>query len=319
MKKLFALIFGLVISIILLLVSEWIIRISIPEIKPYGTQQGLIADSVFYASPGLKAGAKGKSNGANVIVDKYNCRISSVKTDIRKRGWLWLGDSVTMGIGISADSTFAGRMQNRIDSLHIYNPSLIGYSISDYFNVFQHFIINNPDSLNFTRVTLFWCLNDVYNEVKNIEQPGGNWRSLFKNMLVWLRVHSRLYLFFKSFLFDRPKSYFLFDKKYYSAEDKDFIKAIQIIRQINKLSELNDITFQIVFLPYEYQLRTGDQTPQALLKSQLIKKEIPYIDLFDNLVNSTDYKSYYLYGDGIHFSDNGHKVITEFLLNSLKK
>jgi lysophospholipase L1-like esterase len=30
-------------------------------------------------------------------------------------------------------------------------------------------------------------------------------------------------------------------------------------------------------------------------------------------------KKYYLFGDGIHFSDKGHKLIADFLIDSIQK
>jgi lysophospholipase L1-like esterase len=315
MKKLFALIFGLFISLIILLISEWIVRITIPEIRPYGTDQNLIADSVFFESPGLRPETSGVSNGAIVNVDRYNCRISSVKTDTKKRGWLLLGDSVTMGIGIDSDSTFAGRIQNNLDSLQIYNPSLIGFSYLDYFNTFRHFIISDSNKLKITNVTLFWCLNDIYNGIKSVEQPGGNWRSLFKNILIRLRANSRLYLFLKGTIFDRPKSYYLFDKEFYSNDNKDLIEAINVINQMNDIAGEKRISFTVVLLPYEYQLRKGDRSPQELFKTILVEKDIINIDLFDQFVKESDFEGCYLYGDGIHFSEKGHKLIADFFID----
>lgn len=317
MKKLFALIFGFIISIFLLLIFEWIIRFTMPEIKPYGTEQSLISDSVFYESPGLKAGAKGISNGTEVIVNKYSCRALSTKIDISKKGWLWLGDSVTMGIGIEADSTFAGYIQSKIDSLHIYNASLIGYSIADYYNVFKYFIMDNQNKLDIKHVSLFWCLNDVYNDVKSIEQPGGNLRSYFKNILIWFRTHSRLYLYLKGALFDRPKSYYLFDQNFYYHDNEDFIKAIEILRQINEESTNKGITFTIVLLPYEYQVRIKDNSPQQLMASFFKESNIQFIDLYGHFLEGANVNDYYLFGDGIHFSKRGHKFIANILPKNL--
>ena len=74
-------------------------------------------------------------------------------------------------------------------------------------------------------------------------------------------------------------------------------------------------SFDLCLLPYEYQLREGDFTPQNLLK-EAIKNKLNVLEPFqieaDKNFNS---KAYFLYGDGVHLSNFGHRYIAEFLLN----
>jgi len=126
------------------------------------------------------------------------------------------------------------------------------------------------------------------------------------------------YLFLKGNFFDRSKSYFLFDKSFYSVDNKDFLDDLRLISQINEISKENNVFFTIVLLPYEYQIRNDDRTPQELFKLLLAKNQIVYIDLYDHFADRPDFEEYYLYGDGIHFSKKGHKLIADFLLNCLK-
>jgi len=195
MKKTALLIgYNVVAVIFLFLLSELAVRLFIPRIKPQGTTRAIIADSLYGSSYGLKPQSAGKSHGAPVAVDRYG---------FRKCG------------GKEGDSTFTGIVQFGIASLNILNPSTSGYHVKNYRDVFIALVTEGRYNLNIKRVTIFWCLNDVYTNVPFDEIPGGKIRYIFSDFLTFVRNHSRLYHFLKSLLFDRPKSYYLFDKQFW--------------------------------------------------------------------------------------------------------
>lgn len=309
------------VAIFLLFISEIGVRIFCPQIKPQGTDRDIIADVMYFASPGLRPLSSGRSNGAKVKVDQYGFREFSAKIDDSKSSWLFLGDSVTMGIGVEAESTFAGIIQSSVDSSNILNPSLIGYDVGDYINVLRYFVVDQRYDLRIRHVSLFWCLNDVYADVADVHMPGGKLRYLLSDFLSSLRVHSRLYIFMKDLLFDRSRSYFLFDKEYYMIHNEEFQEAIDRIITMRRLCQEREIKFDVILLPYEYQLRRPSPInfmPQQLMTSMLQAKGIEVFDPAKEAVKQNLSKELFEYGDGLHLSPAGHRYIADFVLKNLK-
>lgn len=318
MKK--ALIFigyNIVAIIILLLLAEFAVRIFVPEIQTQGSKKTILVDSTYYTTHALKPFASATTYGARIEVDRYGFRKCSVPVDATKRSWLFLGDSVTFGIGVEGDSIFAGILQTEIDSLNVLNPSASGNNIENYVDIFRYFVLDSAYHFNITRVSMFWCLNDIYMSISDFEIPGGKLRYLFSDILTYIRIHSRLYHFTKSLLFDRPKTYFRFDLAPYQTKGKDFQNAVARISEINQLCRERNISFDIVLLPYEYQLREHNFVPQIELTKALRKHNINILDFFSGNKDNYDSKRYFLYGDGIHFSNYGHRQIAQLLLDHL--
>jgi hypothetical protein len=302
------------------LILEFTIRVFAPEITSQGTSKIIIADSLWYSSHGLRPLSSGTSNGAFVEIDRYGFRKSGTSLDTSKVCWLFLGDSVTFGIGIDADSTFTGIIQNHMHSVNILNPSTSGHNVKSYWDVFRFLVLERNDKLKINHVSIFWCLNDVYSNVPDMSFPGGKMRDVFSDFLIFLRAHSRFYYFIKTALFDRPKSYFLFDKSFYSPGNIEFKNAVQTIATMNKFCRQLGIRFDVVLLPYEYQLRIGDFTPQAQLKTALKNEMIHVLEPFAGSLDLRyDSKAYFLYGDGIHLSNLGHKHIATFVMDRIFK
>jgi hypothetical protein len=114
----------------ILILLELGIRILASDIRPEGTSSSLAIDSVYGSSAALRPGASGYTGGARVAVDALGFWKYSDQSDSLQDGWLLLGDSVTLGIGIEPDSTFAGRLSEG-SRYSLHNASWIGYSSSD--------------------------------------------------------------------------------------------------------------------------------------------------------------------------------------------
>jgi len=252
-------------------------------------------------------------------VDKYGFRKSNTLVNKNKKSWLLLGDSVTLGIGVANDSTFSALINSEIDSINILNPSMIGYNIDNYFTLFNYFMKENPNKFHIDKVILAWCLNDIYTNETTLEIQDAKDNNFLLKYLSYFRVNSRLYHFIKKYLFDRPKTYYMFDSEFYINENGDFKNTINIINNIKNYCDFLDIGFELLFLPYEYQIRKNHFAPQKLLQESL-SQEIILIDLFQfhqSLTNKS--KHFYLYGDGIHFSTKGHRFIAEQYINYLNE
>jgi hypothetical protein len=304
--------------VLLLGFFELFVRLFFPSVQPQGTDKILYAENRYGESHGLRPGAVGRSNGALVHVDENGFRITSIRPDATKKGWLLLGDSVTMGIGVEEDSTFAGILQSRFRRVNIFNPSMIGYHVRDYGNVFHYFLEARKNDLKIHRILLFWCLNDLYSDHDAVEMPGGKIRLRIGKVLNGLRVHSRLYHFIKTILFDRPKSYFLFDSRIYTENRQQVLDGIHRLLEIRNACSQLGIPFTVVLMPYEYQIRMQevafDASPQRIMMAEMKARGIDALDPLQ-FFKSAAIKSgdLFLHGDGIHLSVTGHRVMSDFL------
>jgi hypothetical protein len=321
--------------ILLFGIFELLVRLLLPAIQPQGTDKILYAENRYGDTHGLMPCSVGRSNGALVHVDKNGFRGTFMPMDTSKVSWLLLGDSVTMGIGVEEDSTFAGLLQSRFPGVNILNPSMIGYHVRDYCNVLHRFVIERKNDLKIRRVFLFWCLNDLYMAKNAVEMPGGKIRLRIGKALNVLRVHSRFYYFLKTILFDRPKSYFLFDSRIYAEDRQKVADGIDRLEDIKRFcrswrhrgwrtpnQNLQDsMEFMVVLLPYEYQLRSRNSDlnePQRIMRVEMedhgieVSDPLPYLK-----ASGIDSKVLYLYGDGIHLSTTGHRMVADFLWQTL--
>jgi lysophospholipase L1-like esterase len=302
---------------LILLFLEFSVRLFVPEIQLPGTQRSIIQDSVFSDSPGLFPSSRGLSKGVLKSTDLSGFwKYSSVNDSL---SILFLGDSVTMGIGTENDSTFPGLIHNSLSGFHILNPSLIGYSSRDYLNIVTDLIVEKENYHQIKSVFLFWCLNDIYDNHSIQNAPGFDSDNLFGSVMVLIRNNSKLYLFLKKHFTDRPAAYFRHDQQFYESNDPDFRSAVDQILSIKSLLEKREVDLKVILLPYEYQLRnSGNYTlssPQDTLSMALKNNDISSFDLIPaihekNIVS----EKLYQYGDGIHFSDKGHSIVAEILL-----
>lgn len=304
--------------IILFLLLELAVRIFVPQIKLSGTSSNLITDSLYSDSPGIKSMVVGYSGGVVKKSNEYHSwkYFKPVSTSARKI--LFLGDSVTMGIGVDNDSTYAGIINNSSGNISIINPSLIGYSSKDYLNVFDYFVKQKENNLKFSDVILFWTLNDIYSNYPNEKSPEFSSGNFLNSIINFFRKNSKAYHFLKNLFSDRALAYYEYDEQFYTASNTFLQNSLKNIERISSACDSLKIKFRLVLLPYEYQIRNFNQfgifKPQQLLEQELKNKDIEIIDLkeaFKNGINSS--AGYYLYGDGIHFNEGGNALIAGYL------
>jgi lysophospholipase L1-like esterase len=215
-----------------------------------------------------------------------------------------------MGLGVSADSTFAGIMAAAQDSVDVLNASLPGHASDDYAAIMRAVV----DDTDIRRVTVFWCLNDVMAGLPVETLPAGV-RVLDNPVMAFVRRHVFTYAWLKATLTDRPMQYYLHDKALYDAEKGYVDAAVAHLGAIQRQAAARGIPMDVVLLPYEYTLRTGDAMPHAVMKSALERMGIRVHDLADALSDVDDADRLYLYGDGIHFSEYGHRRVARELVD----
>ena len=299
----------------LFLLLELSIRILYPEINLSGTEQRLLLDSVYYDSAGLRPNSSGLSNGVIKHVNSAGFWELNGGSDSAKSKILFLGDSVTMGIGVESDSTFAGRLNIELKDLKVINSALIGYSHKDYFNVVKKLFEDDENQHEISSVFLFWCLNDIYS-YHTVKGPGFSNDNYTIHFISLLRENSKFYHWLKNFISDRSKEYFYYDKKFYETNNEKLTNAVSDIYEINNILENHGVNLKVIVLPYEYQLRNIIKDPQKSLLVKLSESQIAVYDIMDDIQNfSSNSKQLYLFGDGIHFSNLGHEVIADILLD----
>lgn len=304
----------------LLVIAELLTRLFYPEITLTGTSGNLIETNKFGKTHGLKPNSEGKSHG---IIKKVNERgYWQYGDDKRKIAGkiLFLGDSVTMGIGVESDSSFAGIIHNKMVAYEVLNPSLIAYTSQDYLNVVRYNLENPELHESIDKIYLFWCLNDVYPKHILSDAPGMPGDSFISSIARFLRENYKAYHLLKFVFSDRSKSYFYYDRQLYSTNNKNFVSAMNNIKEIIRLCFDHNIDFQMFLLPYEYQLRksiSSEFTPQQLVISELSNLPLNIYDCslaFEYFDGRSE--DLYLYGDGIHFSNAGHRLLASYLLGA---
>lgn len=298
---------------------ELLIRTAHPTLRPIGTEQSLITDGLYGESAGLTAGATGMSNGYRFEVDENHLLSYSQPRRGEHSVWLFLGDSVTMGIGVDPDSTFAGRIAGRLDTVRVANPSLIGYAADDYRRVLEGLLDQQAAIGPIERVTIFWCLNDIYGDLPVAAEPGQALRRRGAQLLTWIRQNFMTYQWIKALLFDRPRTYYEHDVQFYAVGSKHLRSSLVTLSAIQSLCSERGIYLEVVLLPYQYQLRDDGQIqPQQTMQRHLERLAIPVHDPASFLKKQAKATSdLYLFGDGIHFSPHGHALLADFLLNQL--
>jgi hypothetical protein len=143
-------------------------------------------------------GQWGIALGQRSRVDAKGFRATSRPFDWRRRSWLHLGDSVTMGVGVAADSTFSGRLAGVQDSVNVLNVSWLGYTTEDYKHVVETLIGESVPEVLISRLTVFHCLNDI--DSQQHARPGSGYRSWLGPVEPLLKEHSRLYVLAKTIL-----------------------------------------------------------------------------------------------------------------------
>ena len=93
---------------------------------------------------------------------------------------LFLGDSVTFGVGVKEEKTFVGLYRINSKSNEIYNLALFGYQIEDYLVQLDEISQFYP----IEKIVYFLTLNDVYdhNNVKTVKYRENEYREGFKKI-----------------------------------------------------------------------------------------------------------------------------------------
>ena len=96
-------------------------------------------------------------------------------------------------------------------------------------------------------------------------------------------------------------------------------KLIDMLEDIKRRTEENGIKLSVIIFPEMSQLINYEKygAPRDKLLHILKNLNIAYLDLYDTFRLKEDFSNYYLKGDTVHFTVEGHKIIAEELKNFL--
>lgn len=275
--------------------------------------------------------------GVKVYTDKYGFRVPEENynyTASSKKAVMILGDSVAFGPGIEEEKTFAGLLRKNIDSVNIYNSSVIGYNTFNYKYVVEKCL---PEHNDVEKVFLIFCLNDINSKkvylinnvlcssnTDSVSQEVSIYSirkvSIIRKLNQFLGPRSKLYLLLRHSLTDPQKMYWEADRLLYENE-KQFLESLYPIVDIANILKNKNIDFIVIIVPYEIQLRSDDELgkiPQKKLYAFFNEKKIGYIDVFERFKSyGVESKKFFLPYDPMHLSEKGHEVIYEIIKDSL--
>lgn len=262
--------------------------------------------------------SQGVSFGTPVFSDSNGYRVpENYQYPQADKAILLLGDSVTFGVGVSEEKTFAGLLRASDSSIAVYNAAVNGFSVPDHLRTAELALRKHPE---IKEVLLFYCLNDFREIGQSEEKPAsasglaGMKRAVaaaFSGMNEFLGPRSKLYVLITGLTTDPSRRYFEWDRSLMEAARSRTSEILEPIEKINELVKERNGSFVVFLNPYEFQLRKdgGDFSPQDRMIEYLKAKGIRYIDTRDSFRQLPRPSAAFLFADPMHLSELGHKVV----------
>ena len=324
--------FGCLVALLLILLGEVAVRLFAPDVNLQGIDQRLFAPRDADGTKAWQPGAKGLSFGTEVLIDDNGCRHVGDAAD-PTASWILLGDSVTFGVGVESEETFAGRLQTANPTTRIYNTAVVGTGIGGY-RVCLDRVVDKTENLR--RVTLFYCLNDLPESSKSEKAASlpaqkatktkhpetdellfheRHRPAAIERITDFGRKHSKLFLYLKGTVVNPSEIYFNWMYKRYEEIDgeDDLAQRLAPIATMAAQVQSKGAKFEVVVLPYEFQLREDNPKlwlPQRLVCDYLEAENIDYRDAQDWFEQDGRAPSeFFLFADPMHLSPQGHRLV----------
>lgn len=298
------------ITIVILAAVEGLSRIALGRIYNRNFDSALIIDNKYFSSSGLAPNKQSTIWGKYFSTDSLGGRKNKTAPSSAKKKWLLIGDSVTEGVGVDDSATFSSLFSTEMPDYSVLNYSLIGYSTADYVNVLRYMLQSDTAT---ELVTLFYCLNDVYERTSTQELPLMAQQNFIGKLNALLQDRYATYRLLKLLVYQHSDRYFKYDLQFYTPRDTRFTNAMNDLLTCDSLCKVNHTYFNVVVLPYRSQLASKNYLPQQLIKTFCEQHHIEFSDAAAYLQQQPSCSALYLFADEIHFSDKGHKAIAEFL------
>lgn len=308
----------------LLILAELTSRLVLHNIYNRSFDSAIIQDDKYKTSTGLYPGKTAKVWGEVFNTDNFGGRVNRKPFDKKKRTWLFIGDSVTQGVGVGDSSTYVSIISGGVDSVNVVNISMIGWTVSDYENALRVLLSDSTDDLDISRVTIGYCLNDVYGRTRSTELPVMGRRGVIATVSSFLQEHYATYKLLKMWWFRHANSYLQYEYEMYNSKQPYFNRTLDILQQIKAQCDTKEVALDVVVLPYRGLLSHQPDTKDALyslvnniiyeLTMRNIPASSPQLKMKCN--GNKEAAAYYLFADEIHFSPEGHKAVADFILHN---
>lgn len=262
------------------------------------------------------------------VINSLGYRGAEIDTTFRGKRVVFLGDSITFGLGVPEPESFFSLLSTKFKNAHnadSVNLSLFGYSPYDYLNTWIRIAKNlKPDM-----VVLQIYMNDFGVKPSNtpVEVSLGRqlWALFYLSISEWAilrRSHQVIEMVVYSLIHNARRTYLpgtLFD-----AEPKairallDDAKRPDTVGGVPQLRELiNDVKgtgakLLIFYSPNEVQMFTDQYDSINSFVGRIASgASTPFVDLTQELRKSPQRCK--LFRDGLHYSRQGHKEVAEIL------
>lgn len=310
MKKIIFYNFVIVISLILFL--EICVRIfsSISE-------QGFDRSLYNFNTDTLTHNKNTKSDvmAKKVFTDNYGFRVPKKNYTYKdnETSTLIMGDSVSFGVGALEEDTFIGLLRREFNNINFYNSSVAGHTIESYKNLLKIY----EEDLEFDSIIIFYCLNDIISDSGVVQRKDITQNSFLKEINIFLRNKSFLFIYFKSVVTITQKRYFDYISPIY--KDQASLKNLKNqILSINNFSILKNKKLHFVVLPYEFQTRDRNCNDKYLFPQNELAKifnnnQIMFYDFSKNFCDHPESEKLFLKFDAMHLSDIGHHFVSDLI------
>jgi len=286
--------------------------------------RGLFAYNRFGNTYGNTPNFEGISFGEPFRTDENGFRIDPATYErpaTDNPAILIMGDSVAFGPAIPESQTISGNLRSRVSGSKIYNGAAIGYDTFDQRNATLGFVNEHPEIKS---VFAFFCLNDVSDasaqmirsRTPQTSEAVAESVSILRRINDFLRSRSKLFLWLKNALVDIEMSYFQSDLLNYQKGEANVFASLQPIAELKNELVSRGVRLKVFITPYEAQLRPG--TPQEFLQPQqlvtqfLRQNDVEYYDTTPDFQRASNgSSSLFLYGDPMHLSADGTKLVAD--------
>jgi hypothetical protein len=266
---------------------------------------------------------------------------------------LFLGDSFTIGYGVTKEHRFTDIIEKRLpDGYDVMNMGMWGYSTDQELLLFKEKgLAYRPDV-----VVLSAFMDDLFNvllfsvnegryikprfvlggndylKIKNIPVPNNRGRSRLLNFIITRSVRLRN-RFAVGSEFMRLDWYSIFDRGF--LREKQFSLFLGLLREIHAVAKNRGIRFLLVLIPYKDQLyedqirssggdymgiplkRLALRQPQQVINLFCGREGIPVLDLMPHFRQRIFTEKLFFKGD-LHWTPAGHRFASEIMVNRLK-
>ena len=294
-----------------------------------------------------------------MCTDQHSFRVNCYKKNLNKStknlGTVFLGDSMTEGVGLNFEDTFFGIIEDKYDNLVFTNLSASSYSFSIYLAKLNHLI--NSKEFKIKKVVLIPDISDIQDEATKYDLDENNIvkemqdKISFKDDNQHTDNEKLSYGFLRKFpvifnllrnlyYYDSLKPIYRYKYEYERANwtyntsspgygelgvQKSIKKSIKLLEKTYDLLKKNNIELSVVIFPQPSQILYDKQESLhvEIFRNFCEKKCVEFINLYpvffkykNSLSDNEIIRKFYLKGD-MHFNKEGNKTIAKKIIEDV--